>query len=171
MTSSNRSATAPGSIATLSFLGMAEPVALLVLRAGAGLLFLEHGLQKVFGLLGGMGPTHGSVPLKSQIGASGLLELIGGTLLALGLFTRPVAFLLTGEMVVAFFQAHFPQGGMPLLNGGELALLYAVIFAFFATHGGGSFSAWMRRSGRSRPAGHHCGFDIGRGQSRDTGAC
>lgn len=99
-----------------------------VLRIGTGLLFLCHGLQKLFGLFGGQ-----VAPLASQMGLAGVLELVGGALLALGLFTRPVSILLAAQMAVAYLIAHLPRGAWPLQNGGELALLYALIFVFFAS--------------------------------------
>ncbi|HUF65893.1 MAG TPA: DoxX family protein [Gemmatimonadaceae bacterium] len=112
-----------------------------LLRAGAGVLFLQHGLQKVFGLLGGfMGTPGATAPLMSQMGLAGVLEVVGGTLLILGLFTRPVAVVLMLEMISAYFIAHLPQGGWPIQNGGEPALLFALIFAFFAANGAGRFS-------------------------------
>jgi putative oxidoreductase len=98
-----------------------------VLRVGAGLLFLSHGLQKLFGLFGGE-----VVPLASRMGLAGVLELVGGALLVLGLFTRPVAIVLAGEMLVAYAIAHLPRSLWPLQNGGEPALLFALIFAFLA---------------------------------------
>src|SRR5215207_9059193 len=123
---------------TLASLG---PIAHAVLRIGAGLLFMEHGLQKLFGMFGGFGGTPGATaPLASQMGLAGILETGGGLLLVLGLFTRPVAFLLAGEMLVAYFQAHFPRGGWPLENGGELPLLYVVVFLFLAANGAGPAS-------------------------------
>lgn len=112
-----------------------------LLRVGAGVLFLQHGLQKVFGLLGGfMGTPGATAPLMSQMGLAGVLEVVGGTLLILGLFTRPVAVVLLLEMLSAYFIAHLPQGGWPIQNGGEPALLFALIFAFFAANGAGRFS-------------------------------
>jgi Predicted membrane protein len=128
--------------------------AVAVLRAGTGLLFMEHGLQKLFGLLGGfMGTPGATAPLVSQMGLAGVLELVGGTLLVLGLLTRPAALVLLGEMLFAFFTVHAPQGGAPVQNGGELALLYAIVFAFFAVNGGGAVSldaaASARRAERS----------------------
>jgi putative oxidoreductase len=111
-----------------------------LLRAGAGLLFMLHGLQKIFGLMGGAGGPGTAVPLVSLMGLAGTLELVGGALLVLGLFTRPVAAVLTIEMLAAFVIAHFPRGGSPLQNGGELPLLYALIFFFLATAGAGAAS-------------------------------
>ena len=113
-----------------------------VFRIGIGLLFLQHGLQKVFGLLGGE-----AVPLMSQMGLAGALELVGGGLLILGLFTRPVAAVLTLEMLVAYAIAHVPRGWIPIQNGGEPALLFALAFIYFAGNGAGAFSvdAWRER--------------------------
>jgi putative oxidoreductase len=99
----------------------------LVLRIGAGLLFMSHGLQKLFGLFGGQ-----AVPIASRLGFAGVLEVVGGVLLVLGLFTRPVALVLAGEMLIAYVIAHLPRGVSPLQNGGEVALLYALIFVFLA---------------------------------------
>ena len=106
-----------------------------LLRIGAGLLFLQHGLQKLFGLLGGT-----QVPLASMLGAAGIIELVGATLLVLGLWTRPVALVLAGEMLAAFVIAHLPRGGWPIQNGGELPLLYVLVFLFLAAAGAGPAS-------------------------------
>ena len=106
-----------------------------LLRVGAGLLFLQHGLQKLFGLLGGT-----PVPLSSMLGVAGLIEVVGGTLLVLGLWTRPVALVLAGEMAAAFVIAHLPRGGWPIQNGGELPLLYVLVFLFLAAAGAGPAS-------------------------------
>src|SRR5215207_10146945 len=131
---------------TLASLG---PIAHAVLRIGAGLLFMEHGLQKLFGMFGGFGGTPGATaPLASQMGLAGILETGGGLLLVLGLFTRPVAFLLAGEMLVAYLQAHLPKSIVPLINGGEAAVLYLLIFLFFLGHGGGPASLDARLRGR-----------------------
>ena len=122
------------------------PAALAILRIGAGLLFMQHGLQKLFGMFGGFGGTPGATaPLDSLMGVAGILELVGGALLVAGLFVRPVALILLVEMVAAYFQAHLPQGGMPIQNGGELALLYALVFAFLAARGAGPVSVDARR--------------------------
>jgi putative oxidoreductase len=106
-----------------------------LLRVGAGLLFLQHGLQKLFGMLGGT-----TVPLASLLGVAGILELAGGFLLIVGLWTRPVALVLAAEMVAAFFIVHVPRGGWPVQNAGELPLLYALIFLFLAARGAGPAS-------------------------------
>lgn len=122
------------------------PAALAVLRIGAGLLFMQHGLQKLFGMFGGFGGAPGATaPLDSLLGVAGILELVGGALLVAGLFVRPVALILALEMVIAYFQAHLPQGGMPIQNGGELALLYALVFGFLAARGAGPASVDARR--------------------------
>jgi putative oxidoreductase len=118
-----------------------RPAALAVLRIGAGLLFMQHGAQKLFGWFGGVGETPGmTVPLASLMGVAGVLELFGGLLIVLGLFTRPIAFLLAGEMLVAFFKAHAPKGGVPLENGGEVPLLYMLVWLTLTVLGAGAFS-------------------------------
>jgi putative oxidoreductase len=115
------------------------------LRIGAGLLFMQHGVQKLFGFFGGMGPNGGSVQLMSQFGLAGVLETFGSLLIVLGLLTRPVAALLAIEMLVAYFQVHFPQGGMPIENRGELPLLFMFVWLFFAGNGAGPASLDARR--------------------------
>ncbi len=106
-----------------------------VFRIGIGLLFVQHGLQKMFGLFGGR-----AVPMGSLLGVASVFEVVGGTLLVLGLFTRPVAALLTLEMLVAFTKAHLPRGGLPIQNGGELPLLFALSFICLVGYGAGAFS-------------------------------
>lgn len=107
-----------------------------LLRAVSGVLMMQHGLQKVFGLLG-----KEAVPtLASQAGVGGIIELTGGVLLLLGLFTRPVAFLLSGTMAVAYFQFHGPKGFWPVENGGELAALYCFVYLFISAAGAGPWS-------------------------------
>jgi putative oxidoreductase len=129
-----RSASAPFTATRLATWGLT------VLRVGAGALFLQHGLQKLFGAFGGMGAPGAAAPLMSQMGLAGVLETGGGLLLILGLLTRPVAFVLLAEMLYAFLTVHAPKGGVPLQNGGELALLYAIIFTFLGTNGSGPLS-------------------------------
>ena len=107
---------------------------------------MEHGAQKLFGVLGGMGSPGATAPLASLMGVAGVLEMFGGLLIVLGLFTRPVALLLAGEMLVAFFKAHAPKGGFPLENGGELALLYLLVFLTLFVLGGGVLSIDDARS-------------------------
>jgi putative oxidoreductase len=106
-----------------------------VLRIVAGFLFACHGAQKIFGALGGK-----AVPLASQFGAAGIIELVGGTLIAIGLFTSPVAFIASGEMAFAYFTVHAPKSFWPILNGGELAALYCFLFLYMAARGSGPLS-------------------------------
>ena len=117
---------------------MWSPRALSILRIVTGFLFLLHGSQKLFGVPAAEGVVVG--PLSSLIGVAGVLELVGGLLLLLGLFTRPGAFVLSGPMAVAYFTAHAPQGLWPVSNGGELAVLYCFVFLFMAAAGGGPWS-------------------------------
>lgn len=123
---------------------------LVVLRVGAGLLFMQHGAQKLFGLFGGMGPEGGTAALMSQMGLAGVLEFFGGAAIVLGLLTRPIAVLLVIEMIWAYVQAHLPQGFVPIQNGGELALLYALVFTLLAANGGGRWSVDGRVAGDGR---------------------
>ncbi|HEX7117601.1 MAG TPA: DoxX family protein [Longimicrobiales bacterium] len=113
-----------------------QPLTLNALRIVTGLLFMQHGAQKLFGALGG----NAVESLASQMGLAGILEFFGGALIALGLFTRPVAFVLAGEMAWAYFQAHFPRAFFPITNRGELPVLYCFIYLYLAANGGGSFS-------------------------------
>jgi len=115
-------------------------VALALTRVGCGLLFAQHGAQKLLGWFGGLGGPGKTAALHSQMGAAGVLELAGGLLVAIGLFTRPVAVILIGEMLFAFFTVHFRLGGAPMQNGGELALLYICLFVALAGLGAGAFS-------------------------------
>lgn len=107
-----------------------------LLRVTAGLLFFLHGLPKLFGGFGRPAP----VELMSQMGLAGVIEVIGGALIALGLFTSPVAFLASGQMAVAYFQAHAPRGLWPIMNGGELAALFCFVFLYIAAIGSGKWS-------------------------------
>jgi putative oxidoreductase len=120
-----------------------------VLRIGAGLLFMQHGGQKLFGWLGGFGGQPGATAERfSLMGLAGVLEFFGGLLIVLGLFTRPVALLVAAQMVTAHFMAHQPRGGFPMQNGGELALLFALVFVFLFANGSGPVSVdgwWSRR--------------------------
>jgi putative oxidoreductase len=116
------------------------PVLLSALRIVATFLYMEHGAQKLFAFPSSVLPTGGTVPLYSLFGFAGLLEVLGGALLLLGLFTQPIAFLLSGEMAVAYFMAHAPGGFWPVLNHGEPAVLYCFIFLYLAAAGGGSLS-------------------------------
>ena len=111
------------------------PYFYVALRVAAGLAFAQHGAQKLFGLLGGQ-----AVALSSQRGLAGIIEFVGGILIALGLFTTPVAFLASGEMAWAYFQNHAPKGAFPIQNGGELAVLYCFIFLYLSAIGSGKLS-------------------------------
>jgi uncharacterized protein YndB with AHSA1/START domain/uncharacterized membrane protein YphA (DoxX/SURF4 family) len=119
--------------------GKTVQVPYFLLRAVSGLLFLQAGGLKLFGWFGGMPPE---MPFKffSEIGLAGVLEFFGGSMILLGLFTRPVAFLLSGEMAVAYWQAHAPRGFWPIENQGEPAVLFCFIFLFMAAQGGGEWS-------------------------------
>jgi putative oxidoreductase len=123
-------------MAHLSAIRSAEPWARSLLRFVVGLTFSCHGFQKLFGLFGGHKVAH----LFSLMGLAGVLESFGGMLLILGLFTVPVAFLLSGEMAVAYFRAHFPRGFVPIQNGGELAVVYCFVFLYLFVAGGGPAS-------------------------------
>jgi len=117
-----------------------QPNALSVLRLVAGFTFSCHGFQKLIGAFGGMGGHGASVHLASLLGIAAVLEAVGGLLIMAGLFTRPVAFILCGEMAVAYFRQHAPRGPWPIGNGGELAVLYCFIFLFLVTAGAGPCS-------------------------------
>ena len=113
------------------------PRVLSILRIVTALIFMEHGTQKLFGFP----PSDRPQPeLFSLIGLAGVLEFVGGILLVLGLFTRPVAFILSGEMAVAYWMAHAPQSFFPVLNGGDSAILYCFVFLYLAAAGGGAWS-------------------------------
>lgn len=105
------------------------------LRIVAGFLFMQHGAQKLFGVLGG-----NVAEAWSLFYWAGIFEFFGGILIILGILTRPVALLLAAEMAIAYFRAHLPRGFWPIMNGGELAALYGWLFLFLAAHGGGRFS-------------------------------
>jgi putative oxidoreductase len=117
-----------------------------VLRIVAALMFLQSGTVKLFGWPMAM-PEGQSFSLMSEIGVGAILETVGGTLLLVGLFTRPVAFILSGEMAVAYFQFHFPNGFWPLVNQGQPAVLYCFIWLYLSAAGAGPWSldAVLRR--------------------------
>lgn len=106
-----------------------------VLRITAAFTFTLHGTMKLFAF-----PAGRAMPLFSEMGLAGVLETFGGALLILGLFTRPVAFILAGEMAVAFFQAHFPRSFWPVISGGELAFLYCFTWLYISSAGPGPWS-------------------------------
>jgi putative oxidoreductase len=109
-----------------------------LLRIVAASIFIPHGTQKLLAFPVAAPPA--GVALASQLGVASMLEMVGGTLMLLGLFSRPVAFVLSGEMAVAYFLAHAPRGRWPILNGGELAILFCFIWLFFAGAGPGPWS-------------------------------
>jgi len=114
-----------------------SPRLLSVLRIVSALLFMQHGSQKLFGF---PPSPQLSGPLPPLLLTAGVMEFFGGVLLLLGLFTRPVAFLLSGEMAVAYFRSHAPRGLWPVLNGGELSVLYCFLFLYLSVAGGGAWS-------------------------------
>ncbi|MCL4768172.1 MAG: DoxX family protein [Hyphomicrobiaceae bacterium] len=122
----------------MDFLRPYETQLLSVLRFMSGLLLLQHGTAKYLNFP--VGPMNNASPL-TMFGVAGILELIGGVLLVIGLFTRPVAFILSGMCAVAYFYVHAPRSFFPLLNGGELAVLYCFVFLYLAAAGGGAWSA------------------------------
>jgi len=131
-----------------SWCGGWAPRLLSVLRIIAAFLFMEHGTMKLFGFPSSMG----DVSLFSLFGVAGALEVFGGLLILVGLFTRPVAFLLSGEMAFAYFIAHAPNGFWPVLNHGEPAVLYCFIFLYLAAAGGGPWSVDHVICHRRKPA-------------------
>lgn len=125
-----------------------------ILRIAAGVAFWSHGAQKLLGWFGGVGPDGGTVALMSRYGVAGVIELVGGTLLVLGLFTRVTAFIASGEMAVAYFIAHAANGGLWWWNnGGELVMVFSFVWLFFAAAGAGAFSVDEWRTQRARAEG------------------
>ena len=120
------------------------PMLLSILRFMSGLLLLQHGFGKWLKFPPGAYPA--TMNLNSMAGYAGFFELIGGALLVVGLFTRPVAFILAGMTAVAYFYAHAPRGFFPILNGGELAALYCFAFLYLAAAGPGPWSIDAARS-------------------------
>lgn len=114
-----------------------QPRVLSILRIVTAFMFMQHGGQKLFGY---PAPQRSEFDLFTLSGVAGVLELVGGFLILIGLFTRPVAFILSGQMAVAYFIAHAPQAFWPLLNNGELAALFSFIFLYLFVAGGGAWS-------------------------------
>lgn len=133
--------------------GWLDGTVLSLLRIVTGALFMQHGVQKLFGML--LPPDRqwtGAPPVLSQMWFAGVLEVFGGALIVLGLVTRPVAFVLAGLMAVAYFQAHAPQNFFPILNGGGPAVLFCFIFFMLFAAGSGPWSldaVLFRRHARS----------------------
>ena len=121
-------------------LGALSSLAYTLLRIVAGLLFVCHGVQKLFGVLGGH-----RVPIASQLGAAGIIEITCGLLIALGLITSIAALIASGEMAAAYFQVHAPRAYFPIQNGGERAVLFCFLFFYIAARGAG---AWGLDRGR-----------------------
>ncbi|MGE0180141.1 MAG: DoxX family protein [Sphingomonas sp.] len=118
-----------------------------LLRIVAGLLFLAHGVVKLIGFPPGAQP--GQVPIASLMGVGGVIELVAGTLIMIGLFTRPAAFLASGQMAVAYWMFHAPRSLYPVMNQGDAAILFCFAFLFIAAAGAGAFSIdGARRRGR-----------------------
>jgi putative oxidoreductase len=115
-----------------------EPRTLSILRFVAGLMFLQTGMAKLFGFPQVAMFAH--LQLASLLGVQGVIEVVGGALIAVGLFTRPVAFVLCGDMAFAYFIGHFPKGFFPAVNGGAAAILYCFVFLHLSVAGGGVWS-------------------------------
>ena len=135
------------------FMARYTEATLALLRVVSALMLMQHGVQKMFGWLLPPDRPARAFELLSQRGVAGVLEVFGGVLLAIGLFTRPVAFLLSGLMAFAYFLSHSPDGFWPILNRGELAALYCFLFFYFSARGGGPYSVdaiLERRRGTAR---------------------
>jgi putative oxidoreductase len=124
------------------------PYLLSVLRIVAALMYIQFGTMKLFAFPVGMPPNGGTAKLASQTGIGGILEVFGGGLILLGLFTRPVAFVLAGEMAVAYFQFHFPQSFWTVVNMGTPAVLYCFLMLYFSSAGPGPWSLEAMRGQR-----------------------
>ncbi|HEV2642112.1 MAG TPA: DoxX family protein [Candidatus Elarobacter sp.] len=124
----------------------------MLLRVFASALIAQHGAQKLFGALGGMdGAGHG-VPFGTLLWLAGVIELVGGTLVLLGLYTRPVAFIISGEMAVAYFKVHIVRDFWPLVNRGEVVVLFCFVFLYFSATGAGAISLdYIRTRRHPRP--------------------
>ena len=122
------------------FLGAYSPYIYAVMRIVVGILFACHGAQKLFGVLGGVDQRGASAPWLSLFGLAGIIEFVGGLLIAIGLMTGYAAFIASGEMAWAYFQQHAKGALFPIQNGGELAVLYCFIFLYIAAVGSGKLS-------------------------------
>jgi putative oxidoreductase len=145
-----------------------SPQMLSILRIVSGLIFFEHGLQKWLGFPAAAA-GHGATSVATMSGFGGLIELIGGLLLTLGLFTRPVAFILAGEMAVAYWYAHFARGFFPVNNGGDAAILYCFVFLYILFAGAGPWSIDHLRAGGAAPASRGR-LEVAEHDARTTGA-
>jgi putative oxidoreductase len=122
------------------YLGRFSPYLYAIMRIVVGFLFMGHGAQKLFGVFGGMTGAGDAAPVFSIVGFAGLIEFCGGLLIMAGWLTGYVAFIASGQMAVAYWMGHYPQGFWPLANSGELAVLYCFIFLYIASQGGGVWS-------------------------------
>ena len=129
-------------------LGPYSPYLYAIMRTVVGFLYACHGAQKLFGVLGGLGPSGESAPLLSLMGFAGVIEFFCGLLIIVGWLTGYAAFIASGEMAFAYFMAHYPRGFWPILNGGERAVLFCFIFLYMASKGAGVWSI-ERTFGRS----------------------
>jgi len=122
-----------------------------VLRIVSAIIFITAGTMKLFAFPMGMPPDGSTANLMSEIGIAGILETFGGLLILIGFYTRPTAFILCGEMAVAYFQAHFPHSIWPTVNGGVSAVIYCFIWLYFSAAGSGVWSIdegnWKRKNG------------------------
>jgi putative oxidoreductase len=124
-----------------------QPQVLSIMRIVVGLVFLQHGLQKWFGIPVAS-PNYANLQLFSLIGIAGVVEIVTGSLMTLGLFTRYAALFASGEMAIAYFTAHFPRGLTPMANGGNLAVVYCFVFFYLIFAGAGPWSfdaAWRKQ--------------------------
>ena len=126
------------------------PQLLSILRIVSAFLFFQFGSGKLFAFPGPLMPGGGTVPLASLAGIAGLLEVVGGSLLLVGLFTRPVAFILAGEMAVAYFHGHAPNGFWPVLNGGHPAVMFCFVWLYISSAGPGHWSLDSTLRGMAR---------------------
>jgi putative oxidoreductase len=126
------------------------PRLLSVLRIVAALIFLEHGTQKIFGFPMRMGGATSGPAFFTMYWFAGWIEIVGGIMLLLGLFTRPVALILSGQMAFAYFIGHAPRNFFPVLNGGDAAILYCFVFLYMSAAGGGPWSLDAARGDRGR---------------------
>jgi len=117
-----------------------SPEILSLLRIVAALVFMSVGTMKLFAFPAGLPPNGGTVPLFTQLGLAGVLEVFGGGLILIGLLTRPVAFILSGEMAVAYFQGHYPVSFWPAINMGIPAFIYCFLWLYFSAAGAGPWS-------------------------------
>ncbi len=142
-----------------------RPQLLSILRIVTAALFLSHGTSKILGF---PASTASFPPPWTQFWMAGMLELIGGALLLVGLFTRPVAFILAGEMAVAYWLVHAPNNFFPVLNGGEAAILFCFVFLYFSVAGPGAWgldSMWQRKRAAAGPDGYYAGLHGGATES------